>query len=60
MIKAFEIFNKFSDEFWTMIDLMKNSDLPCFYGFDIDVFKSRFHRFCSDDEREKLVTSLID
>lgn len=30
LIKAFEIFNKHSDEFWNLINLMQTSNLPCF------------------------------
>lgn len=59
LFEAFNIFKKFSEELWCLFELMKSSEIPCFRSFDMKVFKDRFHRFCSDDEREKLVHDLI-
>ena len=59
LYKAFDIFKKFSEEFWSLIEIMQGASVPCFYKFDIATLKERFHRFCSDQEREKLIHSLV-
>jgi len=59
LFKGFEILKKFSEEIWYQVEIMKNAELPCFYKFDYQGFKERFHRFISEQEREKLVQDLI-
>lgn len=59
LYKAFDIFKKFSEEFWSLIEIMQGASIPCFYKFDMATLKERFHRFVSDTEREKLVHNLI-
>ena len=58
LFKAFEVLKKFSEEIWGLMDIMQYAELPCFYKFDIQAFKNRFHRFYSETEREKLVNDL--
>ena len=59
LLRAFEIFKKYSDDFWNLISIMKDSELPCFANFNFKLFKDRFHRFCLDSERETLVDNMI-
>ena len=59
LFKAFDIFKKFSEEFWTLLEIMKHSEISCFKNFDTVAFQERFHRFLSDKEREVLVDDLI-
>ena len=59
LFKGFELMKKFSDEIWSIVEIMRNAELPCFYKFDFVGFKDRFHRFISEVDREKLVQELI-
>jgi len=59
LYKAFDVFKKYSEEFWSLIEIMQNASIPCFNKFDMAAFRERFHRFCSDQDREKLVNSLV-
>jgi hypothetical protein len=59
LFKAFDVFKKFSEEFWNLLEIMKTSEISCFKNFDSTAFQERFHRFISDKEREQLVDDLI-
>lgn len=59
IIRAFNVIKKYADVIWASVEIMMNSDLPCFFKFDLKSFKDRFHRFMSDHEREKLIDGLV-
>ena len=59
LFKAFDVFKKFSEEFWNLLEIMKHSEILCFKNFDSLGFQERFHRFISDKEREQLIDDLI-
>lgn len=60
LYKAFDVFKKHAEEFWGLVEIMISAELECFKKFDIKLFKSRFHRFCSDQERVGLIEELIE
>ena len=59
IIRAFADLKRHAESIWITVEIMMNSDLPCFSRFDLKGFKERFHRFMGDQEREKLIDSLV-
>lgn len=60
LINAFNVLKRYFDEIIASLQLIKHSDLINFTNFDIKLFEQRFHRFTSDDEREKIIDTLIN
>ena len=58
LFKSFVVLKKFSEEIWGMMEIMRHAELPCFYKLDVQGFKNRFHRFYSEQERDRLVNDL--
>ena len=60
LFKGFEVLRRHTEEICSIVEVMKNAELPCFYKFDIKNFESRLHRFLLDKERWDLVDRLIN
>jgi phosphatidylinositol 4-kinase len=59
LFKSFEVLKKHADYLFSIVDVMRNAEIPCFRKFDFAGFKNRFHCFLLDNERWDFIDQLI-